>query len=178
MGALWGAIATVHDTTAAFCAAGAGLLVGALALSRVRLAPDEGQDLTPTRHWPEPRVVGAPNPESGPVLVEVEYRIDPARAADFIRAARELESVRRRGGSVEWWLLRDAEDAGRYVEIFASETWAEHLRQHERVSAADREVEQRVQAFLVGPPPLPTRHLIAAWSDEAGPGLAGAGPPV
>jgi quinol monooxygenase YgiN len=176
--ALWGAIATARDTTAAFCAAGAALLVGALALARVRLAPDEGQDLTPTHHWPEPRVVGAPDPESGPVLVEIEYRIDPARAAEFVRAARELESVRRRGGAIEWWLLRDAEDASRYVEVFATETWAEHLRQHERVSAADREVEQRVQACLVAPPPLPTRHLIAAWGASAGPDLAGTVPPA
>ena len=85
------------------------------------------------------------------MLVELEYRIDPARSAEFIQAARELERIRRRDGAFEWWLLRDATDPALYIETFAVETWAEHLRQHERVSAADRAVEDRVMAFHLGP---------------------------
>jgi MFS family permease len=159
--ALWGAVATARDVSAAFAAAGVALLLGTLALSRVRLAGDGEQDHSPARHWPMPLVAGEPDPESGPVFVQIEYRVDPARAAEFVRAARSLEPVRRRGGAVEWWLLRDAEDPGLYVEVFASETWAEHLRQHDRVSVADRDVELHVRGFLLDPSQAPARHLIA-----------------
>jgi MFS family permease/quinol monooxygenase YgiN len=159
---VWGLVATQRDLATAFCAAGVGLVLGTFVLSRVRLADLETLDLTPTHHWPDPKVVGAPDPESGPVVVEVEYRIDPARAAEFVRAARALEPMRRRDGAVQWWLLRDTDDPARYVEIFAVETWAEHLRQHDRVSAADREIEERVQALHVGPSRPVGRHLLAA----------------
>jgi MFS family permease len=162
---LWGAIATAAGLSAAFSAAGAGLILGTLALTRVRLAKYEHVDLTPTRHWPAPAVVGEPSLEAGPVLVEIEYRIDPARAAEFIAAARALEPIRRRDGAVEWWLLRNSEDAACYTEVFAVETWAEHLRQHDRASAPDRDVEERVLAFQVGEARPPTRHLIAAGSE-------------
>jgi hypothetical protein len=63
---------------------------------------------------------------------------------------------------VQWWLLRDSDDPARYVEIFATETWAEHLRQHERFSAADRDVEERVLAFHVGGGRPVGRHLLSA----------------
>jgi len=53
-------------------------------------------------------------------------------------------------------------DAALYVENFAVETWAEHLRQHERGSAADREIEERVLAFHRGAQRPIARHLLAA----------------
>ena len=42
-----------------------------------------------------PEVVIETNPEDGPVLVTVTFRIQPERAEEFIRAARELRRVRR-----------------------------------------------------------------------------------
>jgi hypothetical protein len=38
---------------------------------------------------------------------------------------------------------------------------AEHLQQHERVTAEDRELEQRAQAFNLDPQPPRITHLIA-----------------
>ncbi len=162
--AFWGFVASRYGLTAAYCGAGTGLVLGTAVLAKVRMSVVESLDLTPSRHWPDPNVVGEPDPESGPVVVEVQFQIDPSRAAEFVAAARELERIRRRDGAVQWWLLRDGEDPARYVEIFATETWAEHLRQHERFSAADREVEARVIGFHVGPQRPVGRHLLAAES--------------
>jgi hypothetical protein len=58
-------------------------------------------------------------------------------------------------------VLRDSADPERYLEIFVTESWGEHLRQHERITAEDRKIEQRVQAFHVGVQPPKTTHLIA-----------------
>jgi hypothetical protein len=41
------------------------------------------------------------------------------------------------------------------------ESWADHLRQHERVTAEDREIEDRAQSFNLGPRPGKITHLIA-----------------
>ena len=163
--AFWGFVASRFGLADSFCCAGGGLLLGTLVLARARISVVDALDLTPTRHWPDPKVVGEPDPESGPVVIEVQYRIDPARAAEFVAAARELERIRRRDGAVQWWLLHDSDDPARYVEIFAVETWAEHLRQHERVSAADRLVEDRVRAFHLDDTRPVGRHLLAADAD-------------
>ena len=63
-------------------------------------------------------------------------------------------------------LLRDSSDPQRYLEVFVTESWAEHLRQHERITAADREAERRAQAFHVGSQPPKTTHLIAEQLPE------------
>ena len=158
--AAWGAVAKRMDLATAYLAAGGALVLGSFLLSGVRLARGETEDLTPTHHWPDPAQIDV-SPETGPVVIEVEYRIDPARAQDFVRAARELRRIRRRDGAVQWWLLRDTDEPARWVEIFAVETWGEHLRQHERVSAADRAVEDTVFAFHLGPERPKARHLLS-----------------
>jgi MFS family permease len=174
----WGAIATQWGMGTAFLGAAALLAVVTVALARLRISADERLDFTPSRHWPKPTVVGEPDLEAGPVLVELEYRIDPARAAAFIQAARELERIRRRDGAFEWWLLRDASDPALYVETFAVETWAEHLRQHERVSASDRAIEDRVIAFHTGSGRPPSRHLLATDANARAPDLESPQQPV
>jgi len=52
------------------------------------------------------------------------------------------------------------EEADRYVETFVVNSWAEHLRQHERVTNADRAVEDRLQTYVTGAPSV--RHLVSA----------------
>ena len=50
---------------------------------------------------------------------------------------------------------------GRIVETFLVASWMEHLRQHERVTNADRAVEECVRKFQLDGEPTVT-HLIAA----------------
>ena len=93
-------------------------------------------------------------------MVQMEYRVEPARADEFVRAMEEVGRSRRRHGAVEWWLFRDSADPARFVETWMNETWGEHLRQHERVSAADRELEARALDCLVDKKTPPARHFV------------------
>ncbi len=61
-------------------------------------------------------------------------------------------------------VYRDTEVGDRYLEIFLVNSWAEHLRQHERQIQADRGVEQRLSSYVVAEPKV--RHLIYANSIE------------
>lgn len=56
------------------------------------------------------------------------------------------------------------EAGDRYLEIFLVSSWAEHQRQHERQTRADRELEQRLRSYVVSDPKV--RHLIFAQSKE------------
>jgi predicted MFS family arabinose efflux permease len=163
---LWGAVAARLGIPVALIAAGAGLLLGLLAAKRYRLVSGEALDLTPSLHWPQPTVIVEPSAEHGPVLVVVEYHIDPAQAADFARAMQEVRLERLRDGAMRWDLFQDPADPQRYVETVLVESWVEHLRQHERVTLADRGAEARARALHIGPTPPTVLHLIAVRAAE------------
>ena len=57
-------------------------------------------------------------------------------------------------------------DPGRYLETFVVASWAEHLRQHERMTVADREVHNRAMAFHIGEAPPSVSHCISAYAGE------------
>jgi MFS family permease len=160
-GALWGTVAARVGISLALSCAALGLVVGLTVMTRYRLAIGEALDLTPSRHWPEPAVVIAPQPEEGPVLVLVEYHIDLARAHAFALAMRAVRLERLRDGAIRWGLFRDPANPGRYVEAFTVVSWLEHLRQHERVTMADRAAETRAYAFHIGEAPVVISHLVA-----------------
>ena len=96
------------------------------------------------------------------MLVTVEYRIDPATAREFALAMQYMRRIRRRDGAIRWGLFEDAASPGRYIETFVVESWAEHLRQHERVTVSDREIEERAFAFHLGDGPPHVTHWIAS----------------
>ena len=164
--ALWGAVATHVGTATALLWAACGLILGLAVTGYYRIG-GEAVDVTPSLHWPEPTMTGAPRPEDGPVLVTIEYRIDPRHAREFAAALRDLGVVRRRDGAMYWELFRDGADPRRYMEIFLTESWAEHLRQHTRVLIADRALEQRARSFQVGGDPVVVSHFISASATEA-----------
>jgi Transmembrane secretion effector len=103
----------------------------------------------------------APQPEEGPVLVMVEHHIDPTRAHEFALAMRDVRLERLRDGAICWELFRDPANPGRYVGAFTVASWVEHLRQHERVTIADRAAETRAYSFHIGATPLVISHLVA-----------------
>jgi hypothetical protein len=137
------------------------LLAGLSASLRYRLTDGSDLNLIPSAYWPEPVVVLEPELQQGPVLVQVEYWIDPDRAPEFGRAMRDLGRARRRDGATQWGLFRDAAQPARFVETFLVETWAEHLRQHARATESDREIEKQIRTFHLRVEEPVITHLIA-----------------
>jgi len=158
--AVWGAIAEWVGVPDAFVGAGAAVALSRLFVARLHLPEGAGPDLSPAPRWPDPQLAAAFSAERGPVLVTVEYAIDPVDAAAFARAMRELGSIRLRDGALRWGLWADAAHPGRYLETFVVESWLEHLRQHERITAADRAVQAAAAAFHRGAAPPQVTHLV------------------
>ncbi len=158
---LWGVVASRGGLSAAYFGIAGGLVLGAAVAVGLRLASDEVLDHTPARHWPAPVVTGEPSLEAGPIMVQVEYRVDPPCAAAFRSVMAEFGRSRRRDGAVQWWLFQDTADPSRFVETWIEETWADHLRNHERASVAQKELEQRVRDLTRSDSTNVTRHFIA-----------------
>jgi MFS family permease len=162
--ALAGALAARAGIQQALLWAGLGI-VATTALGLVAKLPDATTDVSPWNHWRMPAIVKDLRPEldEGPVLVTLEYRVNHDQSEEFLDAIHEYGRVRRRDGAYRWGVYRDLEDADRYVETFLIRSWAEHLRQHERSTKADREIEDRLRTYVTGAPKV--RHLVAAESD-------------
>jgi len=147
---LWGVVANRFTITWALTAASAGLLLGLALIPRFRLATAEGLDLAPSHDWEDPVVAEDVAADAGPVLVTVEYTIDPAQRAALPPRCAGLRPIRRRDGAVFWELFVDSANPHRCMECFLVESWSEHLRQHDRVTRSDREVEDAIRTFYVG----------------------------
>jgi len=120
--------------------------------------PEARVDLTPWNHWRLPPFAGANAADAGPILVTVEYHVDPKRLPEFIKTILQYGRVRRRDGASRWGICRDLEVADRYVETFVVSSWAEHLRQHDRFTRADSQLEERLRSCTRAEPKV--RHLL------------------
>jgi hypothetical protein len=159
---VWGVVAEHAGVGPALVIAAAGVAVGLAARLRFRIRDTEGLDLSPTRHWPAPALSANVDPDEGPVLVSAEYSVDPEKREAFETAMADLRRRRRRSGAYYWELFVDSADPDRYIEIFMVDSWAEHLRQHERVTEMDRAAEARVHACLRGDGRPRVQHFLAA----------------
>ena len=157
---LWGQVGSwTSVTTAVVAAAAFGVL--ALGLTR-RISVNGGADLdfTPARPRIDGEAIGV-EPDDGPVMVTVEYLVDPARADEFAAVMAQTRRARLRQGALSWGLFRDVTQPGRYVEYFVDENWLEHQRRLERFSAFDAELRLKRLAFHLGPEPPRLERYVA-----------------
>ncbi len=158
---LWGAVAQKAGTKMALLSAAMCLALSLFLGIRFPLAESRALNLTQVSRWPEPVLLSGTD-MNGPVFVTVQYRVSPERAEEFINVMRKLEVIRRRDGAMQWGLFRDGSKADLYLEEFVVESWLEHLRQHERMTVSDVEVQGRVLALHLGPEPPQVTHYVAA----------------
>ncbi len=157
--AVWGQVATLTDVhTSLGLAAATGVVAMALVQ---RLVADRSieEDLSPSRAFKAP-VAEAP-PGAGHLVVTIEYFIDPDHATEFRAVMQESRRSRLRQGALGWQLLHDISQPARYVERIEDESWTEHLRRFDRVTASDVALRDRKLAFHVGnAPPRVTRWAV------------------
>ncbi|MEQ6435846.1 MFS transporter [Comamonas sp. w2-DMI] len=156
--ALWGQVASLLSVQASLMLAAAFGLLSMLAVQRLIRDRQIEEDLSPSKAIKRP-VVDVP-PEAGRVVVTIEYHIDPARAAEFRALMQESRRSRMRQGALSWHLLHSMSHPERYVEQITDESWTEHLRRFDRVTAADVALRDRKLAFHQGKePPLVQRYF-------------------
>ena len=157
--AFWGQTASLVGLHTGLTAAGISGVVVMVAVQYFLADRSMEEDLTPSQAFTAP--VAATPPEHGRVQVSIEFRIDPARAADFRLLMQESRRSRLRQGALEWHLLHDVHDPACYVEQITDESWTEHLRRFTRVTAWDVALRDRKLAFHLGDgPPVVHRRIV------------------
>jgi quinol monooxygenase YgiN len=161
---VWGVLASRTSVRVSLLSAAVAVAASAVARTRFPLG-GRVPDFSPAA-WPKPQLVCDLPEEAGPVLVTVTYRVEPGNVERFMAAMRDLERIRRREGAYNWGVYRDVSTAEVYVEAYFIGSWAEHLRQHSRVTADERAAELRAEKLTAEGSERAVRHLVAA---EAGP---------
>ena len=163
--ALWGLAAEHLGLGPAHYLAAGGALIALWATRRWKLRSGLAVDLTPSMHWPPPVLAAGLDKEAGPVLVTVEYHVAPENREAFLAALVPLASQRQRNGAYDWNVFQDTSQPERMIETFLSDSWLDHLREHGRVTRADRAVEEQVKRLAREPPRI--THYIAVRSQPA-----------
>ena len=164
----WGAVAQGLGLRHTLLIAAAVMAVTAVLARRWRLPAGE-DSLDPAGHWPEPPRATELAAHRGPVLVQVEYRVTPQDRPALVQLLHSLSLHRRSDGATAWGLSEDSADPQRIVEWFFVGSWAEHLRQHRRVSQAAAALQARIHQLHLGTEPPSVRHLIALNPDRPEP---------
>jgi MFS family permease len=158
--AVWGQVADMAGIETALLIAGAGAVLSIPATWRWRLPKTGDIDFTPSIR-PEPFVAQPVEDDRGPVMVTIQYLIDPEKVDEFLPLLYALSSTKRRDGAFAWGVMEDVGKPGRYLEYFLAESWLEHMRQHERVTKSDAALQARVYAYHKGPKPPIVKHYVA-----------------
>ncbi|WP_202872945.1 MFS transporter [Kribbella capetownensis] len=148
---IWGLVAAALGAAATLVVSGVLLVLGAASLVVIPLRARTGElDSIVVTPWAEPEIgilTGEDedvDPRSGPVLIEVSYRVAAENGEQFRDAMAEVGEARQRTGARRYAVFRDVSTPDLYVEVFELASWGEHLRQHhERVTGRDAELYRR-----------------------------------
>lgn len=147
---LWGSVATAFGTGEAMMLSGAAMMLTALLGIIIPLAPSLPDGLEESILTHQPQVGLALTPRSGPIIVEIDYRVDTDKARDFYAAVQKLRSARLRSGAFGWSVARDIADPELWTEHYHCPTWGDYLRQRDRMTISDRQVEDAANMFHEG----------------------------
>ena len=156
--ALWGQVASITTVSTSLIIAAVSGVVAMLLVQRLSSDRQIEEDLSPSQAFKAPEATMAP--EAGRVVVTIEYIIQPTRAQEFRQLMQESRRSRMRQGARGWSLLHSMSQPERFVEQIIDESWTEHLRRFDRVTAYDVSLRDRKLAFHVGEgPPRVTRYF-------------------
>ncbi len=176
---LWGVATARFGLSVALTLSALVMLAGVLLGRRFAVRQTEALNLDPLKRWTEPDVALDIQPQSGPIVVTVEYRIREHDVLEFLGAMAERRRIRRRDGARRWSLLRDLADPELWIERYQSPTWLDYVRQNRRMTQDDAVIHDRIRALHVGPEaPLVRRRIERQTSapPSAGRGRDNAGP--
>jgi len=147
----WGALAAGHDVSFAFAVS--GLLVMATAFLGVPFPlssgneADDDEALGSVDIGQAPQVAMPLTLRSGPIVVEVEYDVDPDLAREFHDVMMKVQGVRKRIGAFDWSIARDIGNPSIWTEHYHCPTWGDYLRMRDRYTQADLDLQEQADAF-------------------------------
>lgn len=97
---------------------------------------------------------------SGPLVVEIEYRVAHENARTFHSLMQNVQLFRQRSGAYRWSIARDIANPEPWTERYHCPTWLDYLRQRNRSTQSERALDQEAAAFHIGPEPVRVRRML------------------
>jgi MFS family permease len=167
----WGHVANTAGVSETLLLSGAVMLVSPLIGFWLRMpvvaTPSDDAELLA-----DPEVHLSITPRSGPVVLEIEYRVDQKRAREFHNLMQKVQLSRQRNGAYGWSIARDIADPELWTERYHCPTWLDYLRQRNRPTQQERALTLSAQEFHTGPEPVRVRRMLerpfgsVRWKDE------------
>jgi MFS family permease len=188
---IWGSAASLIGVKGALLASGAALVLSSLLGFWMRMPLVRGPNEQALDLLEDPEVRLALTSRSGPIVVEIEYRVSSKKARLFYAVMQHVQLSRKRNGAYGWSIARDLADPELWTERYHCPTWHDYLRQRNRSTDSERALHQRANEFHIGQAPIRVRRMLerpigsVRWKDEtpdrsttdhapiAGPGVAG-----
>lgn len=159
---LWGYLAEHTSVTTAVITGSVVGIISVLFSNHLKLEGGSEEDLTPVCPIEHPMPDRDIDHDVGPVMISVEYQIDPKQMFEFQIVMKKARDARLRQGAVSWSFFEDAEQEGKCLEYFIFETWADYLRRFDRFTTNDLNLQEERFAFHLGnKPPIVTRRVAA-----------------
>src|SRR5512141_614883 len=167
----WGHLTDYAGVEVALLVAAGTMLVSPvlgfwLAMPRVGARNEDAEVLA------DPEVKLSLTGRSGPLVVEIEYRVSQENARAFHNVMQDVQLSRQRNGAYGWSIARDIADPELWTERYHCPTWFDYLRQRNRSTQSERALHQQAIAFHIGPEPVRIRRMLerpcgsVRWKEE------------
>lgn len=163
---VWGAVASHMGIKTALIIASITLTLGIILSRKQKLNLGEAIDLAPSEHWAEPNLLANSEQdkallnERSPVMIMIEYRIEPSDVNEFLSLMCHLGEARKQYGAYGWEVLQQSDKADVFIECFFDVSWMEHLRHRKRITGKDYTLEKKVHNLLKENQPPTTKHFL------------------
>ncbi|WP_371419801.1 MFS transporter [Tardiphaga sp.] len=167
----WGHLTDMVGVEAALLVSGGAMFLSPVFGLFLRMPPTGARD-EDAETLADPEVQLQLTARSGPLVVEIEYRVDQESARAFHGVMQDVQLSRQRNGAYGWSIARDIADPELWTERYHCPTWLDFLRQRNRATLSERALYQRASDFHLGPDPIRVRRMLerpfgsVRWKDE------------
>ena len=168
----WGHLTDIAGVEVALLVSSGMMLLSPLLGIWLRMPPVGARYEPPAEALADPEVRLSLTGRSGPLVVEIEYRVAQDNARAFHNVMQEVQLSRQRNGAYGWSIARDIADPELWTERYHCPTWLDYLRQRDRATQAERELHLQAIAFHLGPEPVRVRRMLerpfgsVRWKEE------------
>src|ERR1700741_4729985 len=167
----WGRLTDVAGVEAALLVSATLMLLSPLLGHWLRMPP-VGARNEDAEVLADPEVKLMLTGRSGPLVVEIEYRVAQDNARAFHNVMQDVQLSRQRNGAYGWSIARDIADPELWTERYHCPTWFDYLRQRNRPTQSERALHQSALDFHIGPDPVRIRRMLerplgsGRWKEE------------
>jgi len=156
----WGHLTDIAGVQTALLVSAGLMALSPLLGLWLRMPPVGARNEAATETLADPEVRLSLTGRSGPLVVEIEYRVAQDNARAFHNVMQDVQLSRQRNGAYGWSIARDIADPELWTERYHCPTWLDYLRQRNRSTQSERALHQRAMDFHLGPDPVRVRRML------------------